>query len=485
MKSTTIRFFFNQSSVLNRVYLLIVLLIVSVLLITAILTNHLQAQQELYDRISRFHTPTIYHTDKLASTLQDIKYIISQNQEPINKDKVTDLISNYTYSIKNRTQITQTIAALYPSLITDNAQIRLQHAADELSQLLHDPLITNSEKLDQLPFLIESTLFRTKQLNRLHININDKQHQLLENREKSNTTSLIQLTAIIFILASVLIIPLLLSIHRIVKSLKDTEQHQRKLRETAEIERSRMWALLSAMNIGVLFEDNEGHIEFVNPAFNKIWAIDINESLTGLRLNQLLEYSPHHFISQEHASKLVFHTTDTLEISERLEIEFNHGLILTQRSFPVLDSEQIFLGRLWIYEDITHERQSAQQLLYLAEHDPLTGLNNRHQFQKQLSFMINTSQRTNHKFALLYFDLDDFKYINDTFGHNAGDNVLQSIAGKTGVLIRGTETLARLGGDEFALIAALDPDDDISNLPIRIISAITSIPFGSMTPIYA
>ena len=150
---------------------------------------------------------------------------------------------------------------------------------------------------------------------------------------------------------------------------------------------------------------------------------------------------------------------------------------LTQLSFPVLDSDKGLLGRLWIYEDITHERKTAQQLLYLAEHDPLTGLCNRHQFQKQLAFMINASRRNSNKFALLYFDLDEFKFINDTFGHGVGDSVLLRTASEISVLVRGVEMFARVGGDEFALIAALEQNDDISALPVRIIEKIASIPF--------
>lgn len=477
MTFPTIKKSSKQPSVLKRIYLLIGLLITSALLVAFILVQHLQVQQLQYDKISRFHAPTIYYTDKLTATLQDVEYIISQNIGAMDKVKVIELLSGHTYSIRNHTHFTHSITAAYPNFTTNRAQIRLQDATDHLLDIIQDPLITDQERLDQLPTLIKSTLFRVQQLNRLHVNLSDKQHLQLAEREKNNTTFLFQLTAVFFILAGILIIPLLFSIRRMVKSLHNSEQHQRKLRENAEIARSRMWALLSAMDFGVLFEDKKGCIEFVNPAFNKIWAIEINKPLTGLRLDESLKYSPHHSANQEHSSGHIFHVADTLKAGERIEFELDNGRILTQHSFPVIDSEKSFLGRLWIYEDITHEREMAQQLLYLAEHDPLTGLNNRHQFHKNLSAIISTSQRTNHKFALLYFDLDDFKYINDTFGHSAGDHVLQRTAGKLGVLVRKTETFARLGGDEFALIAILESDDDISTLPTRILNAITSIPF--------
>ena len=76
----------------------------------------------------------------------------------------------------------------------------------------------------------------------------------------------------------------------------------------------------------------------------------------------------------------------------------------------------------------------------------------------------------------MYFDLDDFKYINDTFGHSAGDTVLVRAAGEISSVIRQIEIFARLGGDEFAILSIIQPDEDINALPSRIVTAIASIP---------
>ncbi len=115
--------------------------------------------------------------------------------------------------------------------------------------------------------------------------------------------------------------------------------------------------------------------------------------------------------------------------------------------------------------------------MYLAEHDHLTGLYNRHRFQQRLAFMTDSCRRCGGKFALLYFDLDEFKYINDTFGHSTGDSVLLRTASEVSALVRGVEMFSRLGGDEFAILTTLGLDDDLSALPKRIISAISSTPF--------
>lgn len=260
------------------------------------------------------------------------------------------------------------------------------------------------------------------------------------------------------------------------EELRHSEQYQRELRTLAEREQSRMGALLSAMNIGILFEDNQQRVEYVNPAFLRMWGINEHEKLLNESTKTVLERSTQHFARPAHASKHVLNVLNTHEVSERFELELNDGRILTQLSYPVNDIDGRIIGRLWIYEDITQERQTAQQLLYLAERDPLTGLYNRHRFQEELNSLIATSLRSHHQFALLYFDLDDFKYINDTFGHRAGDTVLVRTSGEISSIIRHIEVFARLGGDEFAILSLIQPNDDISVLPARIVTSIAAIP---------
>ncbi|WP_292922312.1 EAL domain-containing protein [Nitrosomonas sp.] len=266
-------------------------------------------------------------------------------------------------------------------------------------------------------------------------------------------------------------------LERNVVLLRGAEQLQRELKITAQREQQRMGALLSAMNIGVLFEDQAGRIEFVNPAFKQLWAIRDTFDLTGFPSRDILTHSSHRLACPEHASQLVMQVSDCNEASERFEIELHDGRILTQLSYPVADYDGTILGRLWIYEDITQERQTAKQLLYLAERDPLTGLLNRHRFQEQLAQYLRMAKRHHIKFALLYFDLDEFKYVNDTFGHRVGDTVLVRIAGEIAVLVQSGEIFARLGGDEFAIVIEHKQETEPSMLAASIVNAVSSIPF--------
>ncbi|MCO6434281.1 bifunctional diguanylate cyclase/phosphodiesterase [Nitrosomonas nitrosa] len=102
--------------------------------------------------------------------------------------------------------------------------------------------------------------------------------------------------------------------------------------------------------------------------------------------------------------------------------------------------------------DITEYKRVEGHLAWLADHDPLTNLFNRRRFSEELEQIISWSERYQHHGALLFFDLDRFKYINDTSGHQAGDTLLKMIADMLTQTIRSADVTGRLGGDEFAVI---------------------------------
>jgi diguanylate cyclase (GGDEF)-like protein/PAS domain S-box-containing protein len=113
--------------------------------------------------------------------------------------------------------------------------------------------------------------------------------------------------------------------------------------------------------------------------------------------------------------------------------------------------------------DITREREAEQQLRQLALYDPLTGLANRAFFHERLKHAIKLRHSEGHATGLLYIDLDDFKGINDRWGHDLGDEVLREIGQRIERFVRPGDTAARLGGDEFAVVLTepLTPDDAV------------------------
>ncbi|WP_341937933.1 sensor domain-containing diguanylate cyclase [Marinimicrobium sp. C2-29] len=108
--------------------------------------------------------------------------------------------------------------------------------------------------------------------------------------------------------------------------------------------------------------------------------------------------------------------------------------------------------RIGVARDVTALRQAEDKLRFLAHHDPLTGLTNRLLFHDRLESALSAAHRHQSSLALLFLDLNDFKYINDTHGHAMGDRVLCMIAGRLEGCVRETDTVARMGGDEFTVL---------------------------------
>src|SRR5207302_10284677 len=102
--------------------------------------------------------------------------------------------------------------------------------------------------------------------------------------------------------------------------------------------------------------------------------------------------------------------------------------------------------------DVAKERRLQRALAWQAGHDALTGLINRREFDNRLHAALRSAQRGEGSYALLYIDLDQFKVVNDTCGHQAGDRLLRDVTGLLQSRVRASDTIARLGGDEFGVL---------------------------------
>jgi len=119
---------------------------------------------------------------------------------------------------------------------------------------------------------------------------------------------------------------------------------------------------------------------------------------------------------------------------------------------PLFDDQGRFSGYRGVSRDISERRRAEERVQYLATHDSLTGLPNRAMFSELLNHLIRRSQRDSRRFAVLFIDLDRFKFINDSLGHEAGDTLLRTVAQRLKECLRSSDLVARLGGDEFVML---------------------------------
>ncbi|MGP6159016.1 MAG: EAL domain-containing protein [Vulcanimicrobiaceae bacterium] len=190
--------------------------------------------------------------------------------------------------------------------------------------------------------------------------------------------------------------------------------------------------------------------------------LDVNAALC-----QMLGYDKERLLMLD--SHVVMHAADVAEDTVALErlIAGEHDSYEAERRYVRSDG-QVMWGLIHrslvrdasgnaLYSvsqlvDITRRKQAEEKLRHLADHDPLTGLLNRRGFDQRLEQHLAEARRYGRRGAVLLIDLDRFKYINDTLGHAAGDEVLQKVARELSQRCRASDTLARLGGDEFAVL---------------------------------
>lgn len=262
-----------------------------------------------------------------------------------------------------------------------------------------------------------------------------------------------------------------------VKELRDAQAVQKQYLAQAQDEHARLSALLGAMDIGILYVSMDNHAVYCNPAFSRIWMIPPGTRIIGADLVQMLITSGNTLARPSEHERYLLQPPLPGEPNSVFELPTADGSLVTQQSHAMEDAFGKPVGRMWIFEDVATERRNADQLVYLAERDALTGLNNRHRFNDEMGRMVAEAQRSSSRVALLFFDLDEFKYINDTFRHCAGDAMLIRVASEVGGQVRRNEIFARLGGDEFAILVRDISDEMLKILAERITRSIAQVRF--------
>src|SRR5919108_407194 len=199
---------------------------------------------------------------------------------------------------------------------------------------------------------------------------------------------------------------------------------------------------------GIFIMDEAQRIASVNLAFTGI---------TGYRPEEVLGQDPNELLhARRHSDQFYPRLETTLRGQWQGETycrRKNGEVFPAWESVSVVrDAEGVITHYVTVFADITAIRRAEEQLQHLAHHDPLTGLPNRLLFNDRLDQTLEWARREGQRYALLFFDLDGFKHINDTLGHCCGDLLLQTLAARIKVALRHSDTVARLGGDEFVVI---------------------------------
>lgn len=248
----------------------------------------------------------------------------------------------------------------------------------------------------------------------------------------------------------------------------------RQIRKELEKNQSQLQAIIHNAVDGIITINESGEIQGFNPAAEKMFGFQ-QEEVVGRNVKMLMPEpirSLHDMYIEEYLrtgeGKIV-----GVQGREVTALRKNGDL------FPMeLSASEMILGGLryfiGIVRDITERKLAEQKIAYMAHHDFLTGLPNRALFQDLLEKSISLSKRTGDIGAVLLLDLDGFKGINDTMGHDAGDLLLKAVAERLREIVRSSDTLARLGGDEFTVVLNnLGNKDEASIVATKIIDVLS------------
>jgi len=235
-----------------------------------------------------------------------------------------------------------------------------------------------------------------------------------------------------------------------------TDITERKKAETAIFQaKERAQVTLQSIGDAVITTDSEGRIDYMNPVAESLTGWENREAQGQLIGDVLTVVDEATRVASESPIMRCLREGRVLGLSEHTVLVNRRGqeLAIQDSAAPIRDRAGNLIGAVMVFHDVSKERRLHRALHYQASHDALTGLINRREFENRLTAAVeNARQDTGSRHALLYLDLDQFKLVNDTCGHPAGDQLLKQITGVLQSRVRSGDTLARLGGDEFGIL---------------------------------
>ncbi|WP_394559445.1 diguanylate cyclase domain-containing protein [Aquipseudomonas alcaligenes] len=246
-------------------------------------------------------------------------------------------------------------------------------------------------------------------------------------------------------------------------------QEVNRMLERLEQSETRDREILDAIQDGYFELDHDGRITALNRALC---------SMLGYGEEELLGSSFEGLMEQDDLERAVDQLTRAHQSGENVRFiaplqrrDGSRGYYETRFSI-IHDGQNAFAGYRGIMRDISDQVAYQNRLLDMAYTDPLTGLHNRKAFTEQLPLALEKTRRNGEQLALIYLDLDRFKEVNDRFGHDVGDLMLQSIAERLRGAMRQPDRVYRLGGDEFTLIVAGGTGEVAQRVALRLLETL-------------
>ncbi len=235
-----------------------------------------------------------------------------------------------------------------------------------------------------------------------------------------------------------------------------TDITERKHAETQIFEeKERAQVTLQSIGDGVITTDAEGRVDYINPVAQDLTGWDMRSARNVPVTDIMMIVNAHTRATVENPVVRCLKEGRTITLAENSVLITRNGdeVPIQDSAAPIRDRIGNIVGSVMVFHDVSKETRLFRQLSYQASHDALTGLINRREFENSLVAVLEkTRDNTEETHALLYVDLDQFKVVNDTFGHTAGDALLRQLSEQIQSKIRSTDLLARLGGDEFAIL---------------------------------
>ncbi|AMS15550.1 two-component system response regulator [Pseudomonas chlororaphis] len=257
-----------------------------------------------------------------------------------------------------------------------------------------------------------------------------------------------------------------------VQALLEQQRNRRALQRLShDLESARAFnaSVLDNAAEGILVVDEGGVIRFANPAISRLLNAPVNE-LEGAWLLDYLQ-KPH--VPQWAESELYasYRKGETYRLHDATLRTASGQQVSVALSCAPLPSEQKAMVVTLL--DMSEVRHLHQQLEYQAVTDPLTGLLNRRGFYQTVESLLLRSERSDKSLVLLYLDLDGFKRVNDSLGHDAGDRVLRWVSEQIKACLRSFDILARMGGDEFTALLELEFPEQAAKISEKLIERIS------------